>query len=653
MKLFSKTEPAENKTFEEILSRRIERRSFLKGALSAAPLLVAGTSLIDSTDASAQELPLDDDELALGTTENRAATLADKLEFLPIRLNTEDRITVANGYAASVLLKWGDPLTSNAPAFSLIRQTPAAQAEQFGFNCDYVGYFPLPNFAAKSSTTGLLVVNHEYTDPLNMFLGYQAGNPTKDQVDIELAAHGASVVEIERTATGWRYKVGSAFNRRLTGQTEMILTGPAAGNELLKTSEDPTGTRVRGMLNNCAAGKTPWGTVLTCEENFNQYFANNSKLADADPRKRIHSRYGLTSAASERAWEKFYQRFDIEKEPNEPFRFGWVVEFDPYDPTFVPRKRTALGRMKHEAATTVVAKDGRVVIYTGDDERFDYMYKFVTKNKVNLQNRAANFNLLDEGTLYVAKFSDNGTGTWIPLIGGQGPLAGWTQAEVCINTRGAADLVGATKMDRPEDIEVNPVSGKVYCVMTNNTRRATDNNPATDAANPRPANKHGHIIELTEAGDDQAATSFEWEIFMLCGDPQVAADGVYYAGFSLAGMSPISTPDNITFDKRGNLWISTDGMPSTLKVHDTVYAVPTAGPNRGKLKPFLSAPVAAEICGPEMTPANDTFFCAIQHPGEGGSVEKPTSTWPDGTTPARPSVIAVVKTSDGSKTIGR
>jgi uncharacterized protein len=376
-----------------------------------------------------------------------------------------DTVSVAEGYETQAVIRWGDPLFRHAPEFDVDNQTPEAQALQFGFNCDFVGFIPLPecprDLRNKQTTKGLLVVNHEYTTGNGMFRDYVAGQPSRQQVDIELAAPGLTVVEIEykkqgrgRGAKRWEYK-SSRYNRRLTAESEFLLTGPAAGHDLLKTSADPTGRRVRGTLNNCAAGKTPWGTVLTCEENFNQYFANNSRLADGDPRKAIHTRYGLTQGATERRWENFYDRFDISKEPNEAFRFGWVIES-------TPRKLTALGRLKHEAATTVISKKGHAVVYTGDDERFEYMYKFVSERKYREGGCSANRGLLDSGILYVAKFNDDGTGQWIPLVAGQDALADWTQAEILINTRNAASQVGVTKMDRPEDIETNPANGKLY-----------------------------------------------------------------------------------------------------------------------------------------------------------------------------------------------
>jgi uncharacterized protein len=641
-----------NESFEQVLARR----SFMKGAAVAAGMLVINPS-----------------SLAGSSHENFPPPLA----FVPIQGPNADTVTVPPGYDSQVVIRWGDPLFRGVPDLDVDNQSPQLQARQFGYNCDFVGFIPFPESSKrdhdddhhdrhhdyrkgrrdKRSSKGLLVVNHEYTDPRMMFRNYVSGQPTREQVDIELAAHGLTVVEIKYgrlshvpRVYGWSYEF-SRYNRRVTAETAILLTGPAAGHDLLKTSSDPTGRRVRGTLNNCAAGKTPWGTVLTCEENFNQYFANNANLPDDDPRKTIHARYGLTSGASERAWEQHHDRFDISKEPNEPFRFGWVVEIDPFDPYSIPKKRTALGRTKHEAATVVISKRGHAVVYSGDDERFDYMYKFVSEEKYNDRNCKANFDLLDRGTLYVAKFNDDGTGRWIPLVAGRGALAEWTQAEICINTRGAADLVGATKMDRPEDIETNPVNGKLYCAMTNNTQRGTAGRPGIDSANPRANNRHGHIIELSEDGDDSAAAAFNWDVFCLCGDPNNPADGTFFAGWQ-GYVSPISSPDNITFDGEGNLWIATDGQPGTLQKADGIYAVPVDGPQRGFLRQFLSSPNASEVCGPEFTPDNRTLFCAIQHPGEGGTINTPVSIWPDGVSPARPSVVAI-QNDGGNRVIGR
>ncbi|WP_027891745.1 PhoX family protein [Calidithermus chliarophilus] len=566
--------------------------------------------------------------------------------FKAIELSTEDRLVLAEGYSSGVVIRWGDPIGRGARRFDLANWSARDQEAAFGYNCDYISYLPLP-YGSSRSSRALLWANHEYTNPELMFPGYTPGKPTEEQVGVELAAHGGSVVEVIRNADGSvEYLPVSAFNRRITALTPMELTGPAAGHPWLQTKADPSGRRVLGMLNNCAGGTTPWGTVLTAEENFNQYFAFNDGVSN-ETIKKMHARYGLPAKESGRRWEAFYDRFDLTKEPNEPFRYGWIVEIDPYDPTMTPKKRTALGRFKHEGAETSLAADGRVVAYMGDDERFDYMYKFVSKGRFNPSDRAANLSLLDEGTLYVARLNPDGTGEWLPLVFGNGPLTAAngfaSQAEVLINTRGAADLLGATKMDRPEDFERNPVTGLVYAVMTNNSRRTA---AQVDRANPRPDNKDGHIIEIMEEGNDAGATRFRWALFLVCGDPKDPS--TFFAGFDKGKVSPIATPDNITFDRAGNMWVATDGMDgSNLKAHDAIYAVPTQGPERGYVRQFLSAPKGAEVCGPVFTPDNRTLFAGIQHPGEGGTIEKPVSLWPDGAGVARPSVVAIRKSDGG------
>jgi secreted PhoX family phosphatase len=445
----------------------------------------------------------------------------------------------------------------------------------------------------------------------------------------------------------------------------MKFDGPAAGSPWLKTKADPAGQTALGTLNNCAGGKTPWGTFLTAEENFHQYFGSSGEIADAALLK-SHTRYGLPVAvtASQRRWETFYERFDVFKDPNEAFRFGWIVEIDPFDPAFVPVKHTALGRFRHEGATFAVSPKGQVAFYTGDDSQFDYVYKFVSKGTFDpVKSKAENAKLLAEGTLYVARFNDNGSGEWLPLIFGQGRLTAAngfaSQADVLVHTRLAGDAVGATKMDRPEDIEQNPVNKKIYMIMTNNSNRGADNQPGVDAANPRKSNRNGHILEVTEAGDDVAATRFTWEIFMLCGnpsamDPTKPETEVLSAGFDIKKVSPIACPDNLTFDKAGNLWIATDGMPSPLRFNDGLYAVPVDGPSRGELKMFFSSVQGAEVVGPEFTPDETSLFLGLQHPGEGATstFELPLTRWPDHNRkiPPRPSLLVIQQ--DANQPIG-
>jgi len=642
---------AHNETFQTVLGRNLARRSFLAGLTATVPALMAG-SLMTSTRVEAGWAEELEEKWGKGDK-------GGKLSFQAIQSSTVDDVLVPADYEYSIVMRWGDPLTLFAPEFDPAAQTAAKQRQQFGYNCDFLGFFPL----LGSQTQALLCVNHEYTSGSDMFATYTPGS-SKEVADIEIAAHGGSVIAIElKTSKGkseWKPVLHSPFNRRITGETPMTFTGPAAGHPLLRTSADRTGRKVLGMFNNCAGGKTPWGTWLTCEENFNQYFANNGQVADAAI-KAAHTRYGVASGATERRWENFYSRFNTLTEPNEPFRFGWVVEIDPQNPNFVPRKRTALGRMKHEGATTTIAKGGQVVVYTGDDQQFDYVYKFVSKDKVNKNNRLANFDLLDTGTLYVAKLNDDGTGVWLPLTIDNPVLKAKfaDQGEILIKTRLAADAVGATAMDRPEDVEANPVTGKVYMAMTNNSNRTSivaDTGSAL--ANPRVPNRNGHIIELIEDKDDHASTKFTWNVFLLCGNPELnlltqksqlipglPSNATYFGGYSdVTKLGKIASPDNVAFDNKGNLWIATDGQPSSADLgrpNDAIHAVVTEGPERGYLRQFLSSPKGSEVCGPEFSDDGKTLFCAIQHPGEGGNVPNTISNWPDRKAYARPSVVAI------------
>jgi secreted PhoX family phosphatase len=612
-----------NDTFSAILQRYISRRALLQGSVAGMVLTSTQALLPRRVDASG---------------------------FAPLAHSKEDRLLLPEGYGHSIVVRWGDPVVAEAPAFDPKAQTASKQARQFGYNCDFVGFLPLP-LGTGDSTHGLLVVNNEYTDGELMFPGWDGkiDSKTLEMVNIEMAAHGVSIVEVQRDTSGaWSYTPRSTYNRRLTAETPMTISGPAAGHAWLRTAADASGTRVRGTLNNCAGGVTPWGTVLTCEENFHFYFGGPLEAVQDEAVRALHTRYGIKD---QYGWLRHHERFDVSKEPHEAVRFGWVVEVDPYDPQSMPVKRTALGRFKHEAATVTITPEGQVVVYSGDDERFEYVYKFVSAGRYNAANRAANMQLLDAGTLYVAKFSDDGSGEWLPLVFGQGPLTSAngfaSQAEVLIKTRRAADLLGATKMDRPEDIEVNPKTGRVYAVMTNNTSRKPEQ---VDAANPRPDNKYGHILEMVEEGGNYAATRFRWGLFIACGNPAVPEHRAAYQGHTQ--VSWLATPDNIAFDDAGRLWIATDGQPGAIEANDGVYVVDTEGPDRGRSRLFLSGPAGSEICGPAFTPDYRTFFVAIQHPGEGkgSTFAQPASRWPDqqADMPPRPSVVAIYR-QDGGK----
>ncbi len=621
----SVSNPSSNPTFDEVLS--LTRRHFVQGGLGAMALALIG---------GPREL---------------LAQASSLIGFKSVRLTGEDRIVLPTGYRGAVLFAWGDPV-SNGPAWdNLALDTWVEQEQQAGMHHDGIYFFPLP-YGSNNSDRGLLAMNHEYVDHGLLFADGSA-NWSADKVRKSQAAHGVSVIEVANQNGQWQVVRPSQYGRRITAYTPMRISGPATGDAAMRTAADPAGTVVLGTINNCANGFTPWGTYLTCEENFNGYFAHRTTPIPANL-----ARYGISATGAGNRWHEYDARFDAAAHPNEANRFGWVVEIDPFDPTHTPVKRTALGRIKHEGAAPTVAPDGRVVIYMGDDEAFEYIYKFVSRDPWNPSNRAANTDLLDNGTLYVAQFIAGGVGRWIPLVFGQNGLdtAGGfsSQADVLIRTRQAADRVGATKMDRPEWITVMPTTRDVYITLTNNSRRGTTGQPPVDAANPRPENTFGHIVRWTEDGSNPTATSFRWSIFVQAGDPRNATTA---KRGNIRG-DTYGSPDGLWGDSRGVLWIQTDISTSALGTGDYVN-IPTnmmlaADPGTGETRRFLTGPRGCEITGITATPDMRTFFVNVQHPGEpssGDSNPRATgaiSTWPDGPGVSRPrAATVVIRKEDG------
>jgi secreted PhoX family phosphatase len=578
-----------------------------------------------------------------------------RLAFEELRRGLREDQAVAPGHRAQVLLRWGDPLLPGAPAFDPFGQSADAQALQFGTANDFLAFLPLPA-GSGNSQRGLLVVNHEHATPRLMF---PPGTPAAQRADVMLASHGLSVVEIAQQDGEWRPVPGSAYNRRVTGRTPIELTGPAAGSPRLATSADPSGRRCLGTLGNCGGGVTPWGTYLSGEENVPEYFAGRIEDLPAEEQPGTRAMglgpdgYGLSALEA---------RFDARREPREQNRFGWIVELDPFDPSAAPKKRTALGRFRHEGATCVLAPDGRLVVYSGDDQKGECLYRFVSSRSVDARDPSANRDLLDEGVLSVARFDAEGRLDWLPLVHGEGPLTAANgfkdQADVLVEARRAARLLGGTPMDRPEDVKIDPASGCAFAVLTKNDARGSQPSElgagsAADRANPRERNLHGHILELRPPGPDgsrdHSAPRFEYDLFLLCGDQQSGAS--FHPDTSPDGW--FSCPDHLCFDPLGRLWVATDGNGSQRQDVDGLWAVEAdpSSPERGFSKRFYAAPRGAELCGPCFTPDGRTLFVAVQHPAfeAGSNFEQPSTRWPDfdPQLPPRSAVVAIRREDGG------
>ena len=581
--------------FTKMVNGLLSRRQLLGSVGAGMGLFLGGQGLVQAANTSAKAGP--------------------RIGFTPIAANSLDTITVPAGYQWRVLASWGDAILPGGTAFDpSTRGTATSQSLSIGDNNDGMSFFNL------GVDHGVIAVNNEYANYEYLFVNGRC-NSIEDTRKAQ-AAHGVSVFEVRSIGGVWKLQPQARLNRRITANTEMRLSGPAAGSALLKTQADPTGTVALGTFNNCANGRTPWGTYLTCEENFNGFFGS----AQALPDNAAYKRYGIASKDAGINWHPFDGRFDLAKNPNEPNRFGWVVEIDPMDPTSTPIKRTALGRVKHENAEVVVNADGHVVVYMGDDEKGEHIYKFVSAKKFDAKNLSANRDLLDEGTLYVARFATvdgkaQGEGEWLELTHGKNGLtaeAGFKdQADVLVHTRLAATVVGATTMDRPEWIAAHPTQAQVYVTLTNNSDRGVKTNQALNGPNPRAKNVYGQIVRWTPKGNDHTSNQFIWDIFALAGNPTLHKDA--YAGS--ANITPdnmFNSPDGLAFDRDGRLWIQTDGDYSNAKEFAGMgnNQMLCANPVTGDIKRFLVGPVACEITGIAFTPDQKTMFVGIQHPGE-------------------------------------
>ncbi len=647
-----------NRTFQDVAATFASRRSVMFGGLAAA---LGSTFLTSFAQADAAK-----------PTETRGASKL--LGFDPIPAGVNDSVSVPKGYRIQVIAPWGEPIDGAVSAFST-DGSGVDQALQLGMHHDGMHFFPIDG----SSSDGLLVINHEYVEPRFLHGSYASkplrtdevivenGERNPDHVLKEINAHGVSVVRISRANDGrWSIRPDGR-NRRVTGETPMEIAGPVRGSEFVRTKYSPDGSRVRGTLNNCAHGVTPWSTYMTAEENWAGYFRNGSQSDGKPALPREHSRYGVRTGRSRYGWELAsgrddrFVRFDASSSGpdalhdyrNEPNGFGWMVEIDPFNPQAMPVKRTALGRFAHEGVVFAPAEEGKpIVCYSGDDASFEYIYKFVSSKPY--LSASASGALLDDGVLYVAKFNEDGTGEWLPLVFGSGPLTpanGFSsQADVLVNTRSAADRLGATKMDRPEWGAVCPRTGEVYFTLTNNSGRSEKNR---DAANPRSANAFGQIIRWKEQGGNHAATQFAWNLFLLAGD---SSDSRGSDGAPLGEASAFACPDGLWFDADGRLWIQTDiGESAMYRGRLQSFGsnqMLAADPATGEIRRFLVGPIGQEITGVITTPDRRTMFINVQHPGATTSAAdfasgKFSSNWPDGADRTPRSATVVITREDG------
>jgi len=607
--------PAPEKVeFEEVVDRAVSRRDFFKGAaVLFGSGLFAKSTFVQAISSKTEAF--------------------DVYGFDNVLANSDDTITLPEGYQWKPLISWGEPLWKTGSKFKNTAEVSSkTQALAFGDNNDGMKHF---NINGRE----VLAINNEYVNMASLFHHNKSKSPqNKDDILKTKQAVGVSVVEVKSDAEGWRIVEDSPLNRRITATTPMKITGPARGHELMKTQQDPQGIESLGTWANCGSGKTPWGTYLTCEENFNGYYgSSNDSVKVSDELKR----YGLFAKNYGYDWHLANQRFDLAKTPNEPNRSGYVVEIDPANPKSTPKKRTALGRFKHENAEMVIADNGQIVVYLGDDERGEYLYRYVSKNSYNplLKSEKHIDDLMENGTLYVAKFNEDGSGNWIALTK---ESTGMGLAEICIHTRQAASKVGATTMDRPEWVAANPNKAEVFCALTNNKNRGIKTNAGGDVqpvggVNPRAENHYGQVVRWVPKNNDHVAEYFNWNLFVLAGNPTVHKDGLYAGSKNVHSGNMFNAPDGVHFDSQGKLWIQTDGKYSNKDEFAGMgnNQMLLANPQTGEIKRFMVGPKECEVTGFAYSEDKKTIFVGIQHPGEKGD-----SNFPYGDV-ARSTVIAI------------
>ncbi|WP_299744403.1 PhoX family phosphatase [uncultured Tateyamaria sp.] len=602
--------------FDEVVERAISRRGFLGGVVAfGSGAAVMGTGMLKGTTAMAGQ--------------------SSRFAFDQIPIQTDGTVHVPDGYSWDVLVRWGDPLFSDAPAFDPANGVPVAGSDRvFAENTDGMHLFTVGN-------KQILAVNNEYANRKTNLPNNAEGVPASaDDVLIFQNLQGVTIMEVAEGNDGWSVVIDSPYNRRITHNTPMTLDGPAAGHDLLKTEADATGTASLGTMNNCGSGPTPWGTYLTCEENFNGYFGATGDMPTDETTAAGFERYGVGPDGWGYDYHKWDARFDVSQNPNEPHRVGYVVEIDPTNPDATPVKHTALGRIKHENAACALAPDGRVVVYMGDDERGEFMYKWLSREVYVPGGDTST--LLSDGQLYAAKFNDDMTGEWVALTP---DATGMDEAHIAIFTRIAASAVGATTMDRPEWVAVNPTAVEAYCCLTNNKNRGVQPNAGGDdtsanGPNPREANNFGQIVRWRPHGDNHASNTFDWDLYVMAGNPK-AQEGPYKGSSNVNEGNLFNSPDGMAIDSTGLMWIQTDGDDSNEGEFEGMgnNQMLAGDPVTGEIRRFLTGPKGSEVTGLTWSADRRTMFVGIQHPG---------ATFPDGEEVLPRSSIVVVKRDDNA-----